>query len=121
MDVRNAKGRRRDALVKYPLLILLCYRVFIWFKQKLGPIRVIGLNDGKPLEFPHRDVVLLHKAEGLRVEPQGFVLITYENAGECNAHIWSPFLFIMSLEPSVHYSPEGFIVEDKHPILATLL
>ena len=88
---RNAKERRRNALVKYPLLICLRHRVVVRFKQKLCPVRIIGRYDGKPLELPYGDVMLFHKAEGFRIELQSFVLIAHEYAGVCNTHIWPLF------------------------------
>src|SRR5262249_13898738 len=85
-EVARFERSKRNALLEHRLLEHLRGWVGVRFQSKLEVLAAFRRHDGQPLVLPHREVVLLLKAEHLGVELQRSVLILDDDAGELDSH-----------------------------------
>ena len=58
---------------------------------QLSAVRLLGRGHGQPAKWALTKIGLLGKAQDLRIEAQGLVLVVHEYAGQFDFHFVSPF------------------------------
>src|SRR5262245_23644711 len=68
-------------LLKHRLLISFGRRVVVLRQLQLSAVRLLGRGDGQPAKWALTEIGLLGKAQYLRIEAQGLVLVVHVYAG----------------------------------------
>src|SRR5215213_9404749 len=86
-DIVNLERSGRDALLQQAFLERPANGVGVGFQRQLDILISFRRYDGDPSELAaNRDVVFLHEAEHLRVEPQRLLLILDHDARQLDSH-----------------------------------
>src|SRR5260221_13585462 len=94
LDVVGVEHGRGLALLKDRLLIRLGRGVVVQRQLQLSAVRLLGRGHGQPAKWALDEISLLGKAQYLRIEAQGLVLVVHVYAGHFDFHFVSPFSFI---------------------------
>src|SRR5580658_9880445 len=86
LDVVREKHERGLALLKYRLLIRFGCGVVIQRQLQLSAVRVLRRGHGQPAKWAVTEIAFLGKAQYLRVEAQGPVLVIHVYAGQFDFH-----------------------------------
>src|SRR5580700_3929617 len=90
LDVVCEKHGRGLALLKHRLLIRFGRGVVVQRQLQLSAVRLLGRGHGQPAKWALTEIGLLGKAQYLRIEAQGLVLVVHEYAGHFDFHFVSP-------------------------------
>src|SRR5215471_20956164 len=90
LDVVGEKHGRGLALLKQRLLIRFGRGVAVERQLQLSAVRLLGRGHGQPAIWALPDIGLLGKAQYLRIEAQGLVLVVHVDAGHFDFHGVSP-------------------------------
>src|SRR5216684_3287520 len=100
LDVVREEHRRRLALLKHRLLVRFSRGVAVQRKLQLSAIRLLGRGHGQPAIWALAEIGLLGKAQHLRIEAQGLVLVVHVYACHFDFHFFST-LSSSGVEPSI--------------------
>ena len=89
-DVISEEHCRGLALLKNRLLIRFSRGIVVQRQLQFGAIRLVGRGHGQPAKWALAEIGLLGKAQYLRIEAQGFVLVVDVYAGQFDFHFVSP-------------------------------
>src|SRR4030095_13309929 len=87
LDVVGEKHYRRLALLKHRLLIRLGCGVVVQRQLQLGALRLLRRDHGQPAKWALSEIRLLGKAQYLRIEAEGLVLVVDIYSGQFDFHI----------------------------------
>src|SRR6266851_3446467 len=90
LDVVREEHRRRLALLKHRLLVRFGRGVAVQRQLQLCAVRFLGRGHGQPAKWALAEIGLLGKAQYLRIEAQGLVLVVHVYAGHFDFHFVSP-------------------------------
>src|SRR5437879_3098346 len=90
LDVVGEEHGRGLALLKHRLLVRLGCGVVVQRQLQLSAVRLLGRGHGQPAIWALTEIGLLGKAQYLRIEAQGLVLIVHVYAGHFDFHVVSP-------------------------------
>src|SRR6185437_2673886 len=90
LDVLGEKHGRGLALLKYCLLIRFGRRVVVQRQLQLSAVRLLGRGHGQPTIWALTEIGLLGKAQYLRIEAQGLILVVHVYASHFDFHFVSP-------------------------------
>src|ERR1700737_3514414 len=90
LDVVGIEHGRGLALLKDRLLIRFGRGVVVQRQLHLSAVRLLGRGHGQPAIWALPDIGLLDKAQYLRIEAQGLVLVVHVYAGQFDFHFVSP-------------------------------
>src|SRR5216684_1278209 len=90
LDVVREEHRRRLALLKHRLLVRFGRGVAVQRQLQLSAVRLLGRGHGQPAIRALAEIGLLRKAQHLRIEAQGLVLVVHVYAGHFYFHFFSP-------------------------------
>src|SRR5262249_1032062 len=90
LDVVGVEHRRGLALLKDRLLIRFGRGVVVQRQLQLSAVRLLGRGHGQPAIGALPDIGLPGKAQYLRIEAQGLVLVVYVDGGQFDFHVVSP-------------------------------
>src|SRR5882672_17136 len=90
LDVLGEEHRRRLALLKHRLLIRFGRWVVVQRQLQLSAVRLLGRGHRQPAIRALAEISLLGKAQYLRIEAQGLVLVVHVYAGHFDFHFFSP-------------------------------
>jgi len=86
LDVVCEKHCSRLVLLKNRLLIRFGREVVVQRQLQLSAVRFLGRGHGQPAKWALTEIGLLGKAQYLRIEAQGIVLVVHVNAGQFDFH-----------------------------------
>src|SRR5438876_1780302 len=89
-DVVGKEHGRGLALLKDRLLIRFGCGVVVQRQLQLSAVRLLGRGHGQPAKWALTEIGLLGKAQYLRIEAQGLVLVVHVYAGQFDFHFVSP-------------------------------
>src|SRR4029077_17679316 len=92
LDVVGEEHGRGLALLKDRLLIRFGRGVVVQRQLQLSAVRLLGRGHGQPAIWALTKIDLLGKAQHLRIEAQGLVLVVHVYAGHFDLHFVSPLL-----------------------------
>src|SRR3979411_2951181 len=90
LDIVGVEHDRGLALLKNRLLIRFGRRVVVQRQLQLSAVRLLGRGHGQPPIWALTEIGLLGKAQYLRIEAQGLVLVVHVDAGQFDFHFVSP-------------------------------
>src|SRR3989449_11080109 len=90
LDVVGVEHGRWLALLKDRLLIRFGRGVVVQRQLQLNAVRLLGRGHGQPAIWALTEIGLLGKAQYLRIEAQGLVLVVHVYAGHFDFHFVSP-------------------------------
>src|SRR6266403_4698217 len=90
LDVVSEEHCGGLALLKDRLLIRFGRGIVVQRELQLGAFRLLGRSHGQPAIWALAEIGLLGKAEYLRIEAQGLVLVVHVYAGHFDFHFVSP-------------------------------
>src|SRR6266702_1714167 len=90
LDVVGKEHGRGLALLKDRLLIRFGRGVVVQRQLQLSAVRLLGRGHGQPAKWALTEIGLLGKAQYLRIEAQGLVLVVHVYAGHFDFHFFSP-------------------------------
>src|SRR6266853_6128199 len=90
LDVVREEHRRRLALLKHRLLVRFSRGVVIQRQLQLCAVRLLGRGHGQPAIWALAEIGPLGKAQYIRIEAQGLVLVVHVYAGQFDFHFVSP-------------------------------
>src|SRR2546422_6079949 len=92
LDVVGVEHGRWLALLKDRLLIRFGRGVVVQRQLQLSAVRLLGGGDSQPAIWALTEIGFLGKAQDLRIEAQGLVLVVHVYAGHFDFHFVSPLL-----------------------------
>src|SRR5213596_958181 len=90
LDVVGVEHGPGLALLKHRLLIRFGRGVVVQRQLQLSAVRLLGRGHGQPAKWALTEIGLLGKAQYLRIEAQGLVLVVHIYAGHFDFHFVSP-------------------------------
>src|SRR5437763_12910247 len=90
LDVVGEEHGRGLALLKHRLLIRFGCGVVVQRQLQLSAVRLLGRGHSQPAIWALTEIGLLGKAQYLRIEAQGLVLVVHVYAGHFDFHFVSP-------------------------------
>src|SRR2546427_888878 len=90
LDVVGVEHGPGLALLKHRLLIRFGRGVVVQRQLQLSAVRLLGRGHGQPAKWALTEIGLLGKAQYLRIEAQGLVLVVHVDAGHFDFHFASP-------------------------------
>src|SRR6266436_2402452 len=90
LDVVGEEHGRGLALLKHRLLIRFGCGVVVQRQLQLSAVRLVGRGHGQPTIWALTEIGLLGKAQYLRIEAQGLILVVDVYAGHFDFHLVSP-------------------------------
>src|SRR5258708_8239971 len=90
LDVVSEEHCGGLALLKYRLLIRFGRGIVVQCQLQLSAVRLLGRGHRQPAIWTLTEIGLLGKAQHLRIEAQGFVLVVHVYAGHFDFHFVSP-------------------------------
>src|SRR2546428_4995787 len=90
LDVVGVEHGPGLALLKHRLLIRFGRGVVVQRQPQLSAVRLLGRGHGQPAKWALTEIGLPGKAQYLRIEAQGLVLVVHVYAGHFDFHFVSP-------------------------------